>query len=70
MESSLLTLSTVTVLGHGAVMDFDKDVKHNIIIQVTDYDIETIQVVKILSVDVIGDYAFLVIMGTEFAAKH
>jgi len=70
IASTFLWLSANNALGQGAEMEFDDDVKYDVIIQVTEYNIETVKAVKILTVDVIGNRLYLIIMGTEFAAKH
>jgi len=40
IASAIVSLSTETAFGQGAEMEFDHDVKYNVIIQVTDYDVE------------------------------
>ena len=50
--------------------DFEDDVDYDIIMQVTEYDTETVKSVNIIGLEDIGGRVFLVLKGTEFGTKH
>lgn len=49
--------------------DFDESIDYHIVIQVHEYEVETIMAVNVIGMETIGGKAFLVIRGTSFGAK-
>ncbi|MDA0990189.1 MAG: hypothetical protein O3A51_05495 [Verrucomicrobia bacterium] len=49
--------------------DFDENIDYHILIQVHDYEVETIKDVNVIGIERIDDKVFLAIKGTSFGAK-